>query len=88
MALLVLPHKKRQVKLNQAALFGAEKDAHNKFTTQVGRLRMLFKAVLFDSNPISIKWEGTMKMLFFCSWCKHFESEEVNYELYKNVSLP
>ena len=30
-----------------------------------GRLRMLFKAVLFDSNPISIKWEGTMKMLFF-----------------------
>ena len=45
MALLVLPHKKRQVKLNQAALFGAEKDAHNKFTTQVGRLRMLLNKI-------------------------------------------
>ena len=34
MALLVLPHKKRQVKLVQTTnLNGAEKDAHNKFTT-------------------------------------------------------
>jgi len=46
MALLVLPHKKRQVKLIQTPnLNGAEKDAHTKFTTQVGKLRMLLNKI-------------------------------------------
>lgn len=49
MALLVLPHKKRQVKLNQATLFGTEKDAQNKFTTQVGRLRMQLNKITKDN---------------------------------------
>ena len=49
MALLVLPHKKRQVKLNQATLYGAEKDAHTKFTTQVGRLRILLNKISKDN---------------------------------------
>ena len=76
MALLVLPHKKRQVKLNQATLFGAEKDAQNKFTTQVGRLRMQLNKITkenfdkvqhqlmtgFDYNP-SLLLE-LMKIIF------------------------
>ena len=46
MALLMLPHKKRQVKLNQGAeLVGPERDAQNKFTTQVGKLRMLLNKI-------------------------------------------
>lgn len=45
MALLVLPHKKRQVKLNQTPILGQEKDAQNKFTNQVGSLRMLLNKI-------------------------------------------
>ena len=45
MALLVLPHKKRQVKLDVSVLHGAEKEAHNKFTHQVSRLRLLLNKI-------------------------------------------
>lgn len=45
MALLVLPHKKRQVKLNNASLHGAEKETHNKFTAQVGKIRILLNKI-------------------------------------------
>lgn len=45
MALLALPHKKRQVKLNVSVLQGAEKEAHNKFTNQVSKLRLLLNKI-------------------------------------------
>lgn len=45
MALLVLPHKKRQVKLDVSVLHGAEKEAHNRFTHNVSRLRLLLNKI-------------------------------------------
>mmetsp|Transcript_5791 Transcript_5791/g.7814 ORF Transcript_5791/g.7814 Transcript_5791/m.7814 type:complete len:116 (+) Transcript_5791:856-1203(+) len=79
MALLVLPHKKRQFKMGAASLFGAEKEAHNKFTTQVGKLRILLNKISkenfdkvqhqlmndFDYNPSLL--QELMKIIFMKS---------------------
>ena len=35
--------------MDPTSLFGAEKEAHNKFTTQVGKLRILLNKISKDN---------------------------------------